>query len=220
VEKPSDINTQVTLTVDELGDDLSKGTLLANPTLLSLYKHKYLPNEQVTELLRGMSGYTITNIVNIMKPDIVVRFERKWKEMRELRGDDGVKPEMVFHGTPQERIGSILEKGLLVPGTGQVTHTTDSGFWGKGIYLSPNFSMSLGYARNSQRLFVCSVLMGKVYDCKGRMMNGKGLMEGYDSHRQGGEWIVFDCAQVLPSFMIEFTHAGQQNHRSLTSMLF
>lgn len=52
----------------------------------------------------------------------------------------------------QQNIESILDKGLLVPGKGKgkdVGHATDTGFWGGGIYLSPNSSMSVGYCRGT-----------------------------------------------------------------------
>jgi len=50
------------------------------------------------------------------------------------------------------------------------------------------------------------VLMGKVFQCQNRHDNGW-LEDGYDSHKAPGEveWIVFDCAQVLPCFIVEYT---------------
>jgi len=56
------------------------------------------------------------------------------------------------HQHDQQNIESILDKGLLVPGKGKgkdVSHATDTGFWGGGIYLSPNSSMSVGYCRGT-----------------------------------------------------------------------
>jgi hypothetical protein len=56
------------------------------------------------------------------------------------------------HQHGQQNIESILDKGLLVPGKGKgkdVGHATDTGFWGGGIYLSPNSSMSVGYCRGT-----------------------------------------------------------------------
>ena len=63
-----------------------------------------------------------------------------------------------YHGTAVARLPSIVRNGLLVGGMcgccvhqtrqvpGQlVTHRTDSGFWGRGIYLSPDPSVSIGY---------------------------------------------------------------------------
>ena len=86
----------------------------------------------------------MAHIENVLKPELVARYELKWEKMRRELGDDVVKPEMVYHGTPKERLGSILVKGLLVPGkNNSVTHATDTGVWGKGIYLSPNPGVSI-----------------------------------------------------------------------------
>ncbi|KAL6055331.1 YtxH domain-containing protein [Balamuthia mandrillaris] len=63
------------------------------------------------------------------------------------------------HGTRSNLIPSIVTKGLLVPGgSSGVGHTTDSGWYGKGIYLSPNPDVSLGYTHGG-RMLVCSVLV-------------------------------------------------------------
>jgi hypothetical protein len=44
-----------------------------------------------------------------------------------------------------------------------VTHATDTGYWGLGIYLAPNSSLSLSYCRGGRKLLICGVLMGHVW---------------------------------------------------------
>lgn len=55
--------------------------------------------------------------------------------------------------------------GLIVPGQFGVKHATDAGFYGRGIYLSPNPAMSISYCRGGGKLLVCSVIMGRTYKC-------------------------------------------------------
>jgi len=188
--------TQITST----GNMESGSTLMKHHSLLKDYPHKYLPNRKLISVIA--SNKKLNKITNIMKPDLVARFERKWEELSNLRGR--TKPELAFHGTRDKKnIEGICEKGLLVPGTGNVKHATDKGYYGRGIYLSPLMQTSLRYASGSNCLFVCSVLMGKSFKASTRIMGGW-LQDGYDSHLCGGEWIVFDCAQVLPCYLLEF----------------
>jgi len=179
--------------------------------LLEMHAHRYLPNDQVVHFLEeGVKGcgVKICSIENVLKPELVESYERKWKKLRQERGSELAKPQIAFHGTAEQNIESILERGLLVPGKGQgkdVGHATDSGFWGGGIYLSPNASLSVGYCRGGKRLLVVSVLMGKPFTVIQRM-DGKDCEPGYDSHIacSGVEWVLFDPAQVLPCYLISF----------------
>lgn len=86
-----------------------------------------------------------------------------------------------FHGTLEKNVQPIIEKGLLVPDGKTVVHSTDTGYWGKGIYVSPNPGLSVGYCRGGKSLFICSVVMGKKFKCT-QMINGQPLKPGYDSH--------------------------------------
>jgi len=116
------------------------------------------------------------------------------------------KPRIAYHGTRANLVPSITDRGLLVPGSASgVGHVTDSGWYGKGIYLSPNPDLSLGYTQGGKML-VCSVLMGRVFKCTERL-DGQGCKRGYDSHESpcGQEYVIFNAAQVLPCYVIEFT---------------
>jgi hypothetical protein len=115
------------------GTDATKEMDLA--TLQRLYESKYsfpkyLPHESIMEFVReGKLAHTtpIKRITQVMKPEHVFRFEKRWKELRAIRGDS-VVPRLAYHGTAAANVKNILEKGLLVPGskTG-VAHATDTG---------------------------------------------------------------------------------------------
>jgi hypothetical protein len=53
----------------------------------------------------------------------------------------------------------LFRVGLIVPGKDGVTHTCDNGWWGKGIYISPYHSYSMGYMYGGKKgLFLCTSL--------------------------------------------------------------
>jgi len=188
---------------------------LEQKLLVNMYGHKYLPNNDVKSLFeKGFQstqyGRTlhVSDVKNVLRPELVIKFEKKWYEMKER-----AKPQIAYHGTANDRIHSILEKGLLVPGqNNDVTHKSDSGWWGGGIYVSPDATVSAGYS-DPTSLIVCSVLMGNSYQCVGRM-DGQPLMAGFDSHISANtpdgsnalEWILFDDAQVLPCYVVSFSY--------------
>jgi len=126
-----------------------------------------------------------------------VRYQQKYGI-----GSDEATPRIAFHGTKALRMSSIEQKGLLVPGNSGVTHATDSGWYGRGIYLSPTPSYSMAYSDDG-RLIICAVLMGKAFRCVNRL-DGAGLQPGTDSHMSpdGQEYILFEAGQVLPLFVL------------------
>jgi hypothetical protein len=81
----------------------------------------------------------------------------------------------------------------------------ERGRYGCGIYLSPNPATAGCYAADGKML-VCAVLMGRTYNCPDRM-DGESCMLGYDSHTSpcGEELVLFDAAQVLPCYLINFS---------------
>ncbi|PRP82411.1 hypothetical protein PROFUN_10111 [Planoprotostelium fungivorum] len=184
--------------------------------LHEMFNHKYLPSKEIFNLIeRGLvaNGTTVKGFKNILRLDLATRFERKWEEMR--KRDPTVKVQMVYHGTRNpSAVEGIMKKGLLVPGKdgNGVAHATDTGYWGKGIYTSPDANLSVGYmSGQGGGLFVCSILMGKVYKCT-QMMTGGPKMDGYDSH---SEWIVFDECQVLPDPAVQKGFSGEGRPLSL-----
>jgi len=153
-------------------------------------------------------------IRRIIKPDLRKRFEACFTQFNNKYGanSEHSKPVWAYHGTKAARMSSIESKGLLVPGTNGVTHATDSGWYGRGIYLSPNCDVSLGYSDDG-KLLICAVLMGKKFKCHNRL-DGAGLQPNCDSHESpgGDEYIVFNAGQVLPVFVID-TRARVNNYQ-------
>jgi len=180
--------------------------------MLAMQCHRFLPHSDIMDFItKGVktSGQKISKIENVLSPELVKKFEGAWTYLKGLRGIQVATPQIAYHGTAEANIGSILEKGLLVPGQGpdgrNVKHATDTGYWGKGIYLSPNSQLSIGYCRGGKKLLICSVLMGKTFTVTARM-DGKPIQDGYDSHTacSGQEWIIGNPAQVLPCYLISF----------------
>eukprot|EP01124_Arcella_intermedia_P014927 TRINITY_DN21480_c0_g1_i1.p1 TRINITY_DN21480_c0_g1~~TRINITY_DN21480_c0_g1_i1.p1 ORF type:complete len:962 (-),score=266.88 TRINITY_DN21480_c0_g1_i1:38-2923(-) len=179
--------------------------------MLDMYAHRYLPNKEVIDFIeKGVKTHNkqIVSIENVLKPELVIAYEKAWERLKKSRPATESTPHIAYHGTSADRIDSILEKGLLVPGKGlgkNVTHSTDTGWWGGGIYLSPNPGLSIAYMRTGNKLLMCSVLMGKRFQCTVQI-HGADLKEGYDSHMDpsGNEWIIFDPGQVLPCYLITF----------------
>ena len=73
--------------------------------------------------------------------------------------------ELAFHGTRDTHLNSILGNGILLPGERNsagrtVRHQNDTGYYGRGIYLSPDFSYSENYGGDGAVLFVSSLAGG------------------------------------------------------------
>eukprot|EP01087_Luapelamoeba_hula_P016273 TRINITY_DN49_c1_g1_i1.p1 TRINITY_DN49_c1_g1~~TRINITY_DN49_c1_g1_i1.p1 ORF type:complete len:816 (+),score=176.19 TRINITY_DN49_c1_g1_i1:2-2449(+) len=177
--------------------------------MLQMRGHRYLPNSQVLAFLEEgvkQNNMTIKTIENVLKPELVIGFEASWERLKSARGSGEAQPRLAYHGTAEHNIDSILDKGLLVPGQDKaVGHATDTGWWGKGIYLSPNHSLSVGYCRGGKKLLLCAVTMGKIYKCSSRI-DGGALQVGYDSHEDpsGQEYVLFDNTRVLPCYLVTF----------------
>eukprot|EP01124_Arcella_intermedia_P014498 TRINITY_DN20958_c0_g1_i1.p1 TRINITY_DN20958_c0_g1~~TRINITY_DN20958_c0_g1_i1.p1 ORF type:complete len:490 (-),score=138.83 TRINITY_DN20958_c0_g1_i1:149-1438(-) len=163
---------------------------------------KYFKSFDVLKQL--LQTYPGGEVRRVIKPQLQERFEKKLESLQKRYGANSVEcsPRIAFHGTKSARMASIEQKGLLVPGSSGVSHATDSGWYGRGIYLSPNAGVSMGYSDDG-RVIICAVLMGKVYKCPGRM-DGAGLVPGMDSHESpcGQEYIVFSPDQILPLFVL------------------
>lgn len=143
----------------------------------------------------------------ILRPDLEKNFRDFWRKLAEkypLPEQKNLRrPRLCFHGTKKEIVPKIVETGLKVPDGTIVKHTCDTGWWGKGIYVSFDPDYSGGYAEDG-RLIVCVALLGKVYHCAERRDGGI-LEPGFDSHvaENGLEWVLFENSQLLPLFLVE-----------------
>jgi len=175
-----------------------------------MHRHKYLPQGQLIEFITKMStqGVIARKVENIIQSDLFPRFEKKWQELKEKHPFMTIEPKLAWHGTSDASIELIRRQGLLVPGKNNntVNHLNDSGWWGKGIYLSPTASYSVSYMRGNKGLFLVSVLLGRSCELsQHERMDGRPVKDGYDSHiaEHGQEYVIFDEAQILPCYLIE-----------------
>lgn len=126
-------------------------------------------------------------------------------------GPDRAKISIVYHWTGRKNFRSIDERNLQVPGAAsKVQHATDEGYYGKGIYTSPEFSMYKGYGDDS-RAFVCLALPGRQFPALFPDHLGAPLEPGYDSHisgddndgPRGTQWVFFSADQLLSLFLVD-----------------
>lgn len=155
---------------------------------------------ELMKKLQQEYGLHVLMIENVLRKDLEAKFKERMRKM-------GCRATMGFHGTQRTVIGSIVRKGLIVPGQGKSADGRDIGVrcgsaYGKGIYLSPNPNFSLGYSDDSSRLLVCAVLRGRTHVMSS--CYGGGLRKGYDSHssNDGNQFVVFRGDQVLPCFVL------------------
>lgn len=137
----------------------------------------------------------------VVKPALRDRFLARKAALEASRGNANVF--IAFHGTKQARLSSIETGGLKVPDGRGVTHATDSGYYGRGVYTSFFPTTALNYAE-AGKLIVVLVALGRPYDCYHRL-DGGDLVEGFDSHvaEGGSEFVVFTDASILPIFVLE-----------------
>lgn len=117
---------------------------------------------------------------------------------------------VVYHGTGQQNFSKIVDGNLKVPGGGSgVRHATDNGYYGKGVYTTPDVNLALGYARGGC-VFVCLALPGRQFSAS-LHDRGKACRAGYDSHYggHGKELVFFSSNQLLPVFLVDAAQAGR-----------
>ena len=168
-------------------------------------------NHVVKDLIKNVR---IINIENILRPDLIQRFEgyraylqhkycnkNQPKHMR-LKSLDQIK--VAFHGTRKHNVGSIVRQGLMVPDDVKVKIANGSRY-GRGIYASPDINFGFHYSRNEGRLLILATLPGKQYICT-ESYNLTDCKPGYDSHvsADNTEMVLFKNAQVLPCYVIHY----------------
>jgi aprataxin and PNK-like factor len=201
-------------------EDTTEQELIETPMPLQLYwdekeRHPFEFIGPLAAVLQHMiaRGIGILRVENIMRQDLAFRFHQQWELFASTFGDEcqeGIpmgQPVLTFHGTADSRLSTIVTNGLVVPG-GNVSHRTDSGYYGKGIYVSPDPRLSLGYSGDQTRVLVCAVLMGRHHVCQNVEM-GRGRAAGYHSHMSSdrSEYVLFSSSQVLPCFLVSCVQA-------------
>ena len=156
-------------------------------------------SDNIITAIRQVPGH----IVNI---GFVGNFVIKYFKMCEEIGYKLAYPKIVYHWTRSTNFASISNSGLKVPDGVAVRHATDTGFYGRGIYTSPDPQYAKGYGHGANKLFVCLSLPGRQYKASYPQMLGKPLMDGYDSHvskdRNEMEWVFFSSDQLLLCYLV------------------
>lgn len=139
--------------------------------------------------------------------DFAVAFVRKFFQLANDRGIELAKPTVVYHWTPEKNINNIVDANLKVPDGRNVLHQTDEGYYGKGVYTSPDPNYARSYGHGAPKTVMCLALCGKKYVASYPQSLGKPLKQGFDMHvsndRNNMEWVFFDNDQLLPAFVIE-----------------
>ena len=137
-----------------------------------------------------------------------------------LEQQDNKNVELLFHGTRNPNVFSILKSGLLIRPTNAVSIAGDA--YGSGIYHSAHFQKSLGYTGydSDKIFFMQSVHMGNPYIYNGWYRDGKDISrnemnypslkkKGYDSlfvragdGLQNSEYIVYNSQQTVTSYIL------------------
>lgn len=146
------------------------------------------------------AGVTVTKIENVVRPDLMLDFLLMKKQFQ----SSGVssKVDIAFHGTLEKNLDSIVQNGLVVPGSMGVSVRCGSTY-GKGIYLSPQARVSCSYT-DSCMFILCAVLMGNRKPVTSIVRGSTQIAQGYHSHVSpcGNEWVVFNAAQVVPCYVV------------------
>jgi hypothetical protein len=184
-------------------DVLSDKYGITQQLVLEMAFHKYLPREEMLKFLTVIKSLNAKSVSNCCSPALCVRFERKLKELEEAgRKGDELKPSVAYHGTAEKNIDLIVEGGFRLDKL--AANTGNRGFFGAGIYCSPQASYCIGYCRGGKTILVCAVSMGRRFCVKNPVV-GAPLEKGFDSHTDPSgqaEWVLFDEAQILPCFKI------------------
>jgi hypothetical protein len=181
----------------------------------------------ITHLLKKLSSKVkVVNVENILRADLVFRFEkyRNYLRNKYLEGAHNkhqrvtckwAESEVVFHGTRAENVGSIVEAGLQIPGqedTENLKVKVASGSrYGLGIYTSPDINFSLHYTRGEGRLLVVAALPGRKFICNdSNVQFGGKCTPGYDSHQShdNTELVLFKASAVLPCYVVHYKYTN------------
>lgn len=164
----------------------------------------------------GTSNAKIHKIFKVTDKDRIETFD-DW-----VKSQKNKQTQLLFHGTRNPNIFSILKSGLLIRPSN--AYTLSGNIFGDGIYHSAHAAKSLGYTGgdNDKIFFIQDVHMGDSYTYKGwyrdgkdisnSEMNYKGLQKyGKDSlYVEAGdglmnsEYIVYNNAQTITKFLIWF----------------
>ena len=152
----------------------------------------------------------------VVKKELVIPFVVRYFKMCSEIGIEAARPKIVYHWTSTANFEAIKDGGLKVPDGVTVHHATDTGYYGRGIYASPDPMYAQGYGHGARRVFVCLSLPGRQYKATYPTMMGKGLMDNFDSHIsadhgiEGMEWVFFNSDQLLLCYLVTLDFLQQK----------
>lgn len=196
----------------------------------------------------------ILHVETVLRSDLRVKFHAKRDELRKklenmsiqkLSGcipkghkskgrkadivEELTRPRVTFHGTDASLVPNIVRCGFLLPGvldptTGAEHRVRCGSTYGKGIYTSPDPTVSHNYTNGEKtnwskksvggrKIIVCAQLMGRsVVTSSGQWGNIATIMDA-DSQVTPDqlEYIVFDPAMVLPCYVIHYEEAHEDH---------
>ena len=154
----------------------------------------------------------------IIKHKFTNKFVEKFVQMRDkYKSNPAAKIYVCYHWTLSKNYKSIIDSNLVVPDGHKVKHRTDNGYFGEGIYMSPDYKYGIGHGDYGKhaKVFVCLALPGKQYPATYPEDRGTSLKDGYDSHvsasRNNKEWVFFDSSQLLPCCLVTLQNIETAN---------
>ncbi|KAJ3115937.1 Elongation factor 1-beta [Phlyctochytrium bullatum] len=222
-----------------------KETLAIRACLMSYSSQVSQISVVAGQALLKVSGQERQHIVNIfwdgfknMYPQLAFDVGRTWKVLHDpamvkafrdkqeslRRAGRPCEETLLFHGTPSDNVERICKENLSMKKKG----ANDKGWFGSGLYFSDACDYTMAYTNKPAtpigpnhrgKIVMFKVLLGKKHHLKNNEnVVGKGRKTGYDSHvsPKNCEYIIFDNAQCLPVYVVEFTskaalHSTLQN---------
>jgi hypothetical protein len=188
-----------------------------------------LPLHGLNAAMAALNAYTagMANALSATVPcnGLVVNYDHALRFLERYARELAASPRhaarilVVYHGTGHQNFSKIVDGNLKVPGGGSgVRHATDNGFYGKGVYTTPDVNLALSYARGGC-VFVCLALPGRQFSASLRD-RGKACRAGYDSHYggHGKELVFFSSDQLLPVFLVDAAQAGSASAGANTAI--
>ena len=224
VTKPSDLNARVIREQDALDAMDSSNVIHEEDVYGSLGVVFEDATAQEVKMLQDLinpsnNGYRSARIHKCYK---VTHSYTQNKFDKWLSQQENKSTELLFHGTRNANVFSILKSGLLVRPSNAVAFAGSA--YGDGVYHSAHTAKSLGYTgyERDKLFFIQKVHMGNPYKYEGyyrnnkdisrSQMNYKGLNKlGYDSlfvspgdGLLNSEYIVYNSEQTTTNYLVWF----------------
>jgi len=159
-----------------------------------------------------VAGNTLGGPRPVCSSSSAASFVRRMRRMLSEGGAARAAVSIVYHWTPRSNFQPIDNRNLQVPGAATgVEHQTDEGYYGRGIYTSPDINIYRGYGGDADRAFLCLCLPGRQFPALYPEHMGADLQPGYDSHISGDDndgpagtqWVLFSSDQLLALFLVD-----------------